>query len=113
MLLLAILACSLAGFTRLYNYVQVFYLVMLADFLYSLLRFKNHLIIRMGALAGTLFLLALRYMTPYQTTNTRYYDYFYPYTCILHEDKSVFIREIAHQEAVAAEEKDNNVREIE
>lgn len=113
MLLLAILACSLAGFTRLYNYVQVFYLVMLADFLYSLLRFKNHLIIRMGALAGTLFLLALRYMTPYQTTNTRYYDYFYPYTCILHEDKSVFIREIAHQEAVAAEEKDDNVREIE
>ncbi len=67
----------------------------------------------MGTLAGTLFLLMLRYMTPYNTTNTRFYDFFYPYTCILNEDKSVFIREIAHEEAVNAEESDNNVRNLE
>lgn len=113
MVALGILASSLAGFNRLYNYVQIFYLIMLADFLYMLFRVKNHLIIRMGVLAGTLFLLLLRYMTPYQSTKTHFYDFFYPYTCILHEDKSVYIREIAHQEAVMAEESDNNVREIE
>ena len=113
MVVLGILACSLAGFARLYNYVQIFYLVMLTDFIYTLFRVKKHFIIRMGALAGTLFLLMLRYMTPYQSTNTRFYDFFYPYTCILHEDKSVFIREIAHQEAVESKETDKNVREIE
>lgn len=111
--ILAILASSLAGFTRLYNYAQIFYLIMMADFLYTLFREKNHLMIRMGTLAGTLFLLMLRYMTPYNTTNTRFYDFFYPYTCILNEDKSVFIREIAHEEAVNAEESDNNVRNLE
>ena len=113
MVALGILASSLAGFNRLYNYVQIFYLIMLTDFLYMLFRVKNHFIIRMGVLAGTLFFLLLRYMTPYKTTNTYYYDFFYPYTCILHEDKSVYIRETAHQEAVMAKESDNNVREIE
>ncbi|MBP5713822.1 MAG: EpsG family protein [Prevotella sp.] len=113
MVALGILASSLAGFARLYNYVQIFYLIMLADFIYMLFRVKNHLIIRLGALAGTLFLIILRYMTPYQATNIRFYDFFYPYTCILHEDKNVYIRAIAHQEALATEEKDNNVREIE
>jgi hypothetical protein len=113
MIVLAILACSLAGFIRLYNYVQIFYLIMLADFLYMLFRVKDHLVIRLGALVGTLFLLTLRYMTPYKTTKTYYYDYFFPYTCILDEDKKVYIREIAHTEATAAEESDNNVREIE
>lgn len=113
MVVLAIFASSLAGFVRLYNYVQIFYLIMLADFIYMLVRIKNHLVIRMGALAGTIFLLTLRYMTPYKTTDTRFYDFFYPYTCILHEDKSVFIREIAHLEAITAEETDNNARKIE
>ena len=31
---------------------------------------------------------------------------------ILNEDKSVFIREIAHNEAVFVEEEDDNVRDI-
>jgi hypothetical protein len=113
MVVLALLTCSLAGFARLYNYIQIFYLIMMADFIYMLFRIKNHLVIRMGVLVGTLFFLLLRYMTPYQSTKTHFYDFFYPYTCILHEDKSVYIREIAHQEAVMAEESDNNVREIE
>lgn len=113
MIVLGILSSSMAGFTRLYNYAQLFYLIMLADFIYMLFRIKNHLIIRMGVLAGTLFFLLLRYMTPYKTTNTYYYDFFFPYTCILHEDKSVYIREIAHNEATTKEKEDNNVRVIE
>jgi hypothetical protein len=109
---LGIIACSFTGFVRLYNYTRIFYLIMLGDFIYTLFKQKDHLIIRLSALAGTVFVTALLYMTYYKTTNTRFYDFFYPYTCILNEDKSVFIREIAHNEAVFVEEEDDNVRDI-
>ena len=109
---LGIIACSFTGFVRLYNYTRIFYLIMLGAFIYTLFKQKDHLIIRLSALAGTVFVTALLYMTYYKTTNTRFYDFFYPYTCILNEDKSVFIREIAHNEAVFVEEEDDNVRDI-
>ena len=112
MVALGILASSLAGFNRLYNYVQIFYLIMLADFLYMLFRVKNHLIIRMGVLAGTLFLLLLRYMTPYQSTKTHFYDFFYPYTCILDENADFAFRPIAHNEATNVIADEKNTREI-
>ena len=111
-LLLGVLASSFAGFARIYNYSRVFYLIMLADFAYMLPKVKRHIILRAGTLAGTIFLIFLQYMIPYKTTNTHYYEYFFPYTCILNEDKSVFIREVAHQEAVMGEESDKNVRDI-
>lgn len=111
-LVLGIVVCSFTGFVRLYNYTRIFYLIMLSDFIYMLFRYKEHFIIRIGTLAGTVFLIGLLYMTHYKTTNTRYYDYFYPYTCILNKDRSVFIREIAHQEATFEEEKEDNVRDI-
>ena len=112
-LFLGIIVCSFTGFVRLYNYTRIFYLIMLGDFIYAMFRERDHLLIRISTLAGTAFLIGLLYMTPYKTTNTRYYDFFYPYTCILNEDKSVFIREIAHEEATFEEEKEDNVRDIE
>src|SRR5574344_2840420 len=112
MLLLGVLASSFAGFSRLYNYVIVFYLILFADFIYTMFREKKHLIIRLGTFCGTVFLVFLQYMIPYKTTNTYYYDYFYPYTSILEKSKDVYIREVAHSEAVMAEESDKNVREI-
>ena len=113
MLTLGVLASSFAGFTRVYNYTRVFYLIMLADFIYLLFRERSHLLMRLGVLAGTVFLIMLQYMIPYKTTNTHYYDFFYPYTCILNEDRSVYIREVAHSEAVAGESSDKNVRNVE
>ena len=113
MLLLGVLASAFAGFTRLFNYARIFYLILMADFVYMLFRQKTHLIIRVGTLMGTLFLIALQYMVSYKTTNTYYYDYFYPYTCILDENKSVYFREAAHAEAVDDEAEDDNVRNIE
>ena len=112
MVLLGIMACAFAGFVRVYNYVRVFYLILMTDFVFMLFRQKKHLVIRVGTLMGTLFLIALQYMIPYKTTNTYYYDYFYPYTCILDETKDVYIREVAHLEAVQGEAEDNNVRDI-
>ena len=113
MLLLGILASAFAGFIRLYNYTYIFYLILMADFVYSLFRKRRHLLIRVGTLMGTVFLIVLYYMTYYKTTNTYKYDYYYPYTCILDETKDVYIREVAHQESLMKEEADNNVRNIE
>lgn len=112
MIILGVLATSFAGFVRLYNYTRTFYLVMLATFVYTIFREKRHLIIRLGTLAGTIFLLFLQYTISYKTTNTRYYDFFFPYTCILDESPSVYIREAAHAEAVNEEGTDENVRDI-
>ncbi len=113
MLLLGIVASAFAGFARFYNYARVFYLALMADFIYQLFAYKKLLLIRLGTLVGTVFLILLQYMVPYKTTHTYYYDYFYPYTCILDETADVYIREVAHHEAVQAEEEDNNVRNIE
>ncbi len=113
LLILGILASSFAGFVRLYNYVQIFYLIMLADFIYLLFRTKEHLIIRIGTLTGTVFLIMLTYFIHYKTTNTHYYDFFYPYTCILNENDDVYYRATAHAEATNIEKSDKNVRNIE
>lgn len=110
---LGVFVCSFTGFGRMYNAARIFYLIMLSDFIYTLFWDKKHLIFRLGTLAGTIFLIGMQYMIFYKTTNTRYYDYFYPYTCILNEDKGVFIRKIAHDEAVIEEEGEDNVRKIE
>lgn len=112
MVILGVLATSFAGFVRLYNYSRTFYLAMLATFVYTIFREKRHLIVRLGTLAGTVFLLFLQYMIPYKTTNTHYYDFFFPYTCILNEDPDVYIREVAHDEAINGEETDENKRNI-
>ena len=113
MLYLGILASSFAGLARFYNYVRIFYLVLFAEFIYTFFWDKKLFILRMGTLVGTTFLIMLQYMISYETTGTHYYDFFYPYTCILNEDRSVYFRDVAHSEAVEGEISDNNVRNIE
>lgn len=112
MLVLAIMACAFTGFARFYNYVQIFYLIMLTEFIYNLIRTREHLIVRMGTFAGTLFLVILSYFSHYDLTDTYFYDFFYPYTCILNETDDVYIREIAHYDATTVEIDDNNVRDV-
>ena len=113
MVVLGVMVSSFAGFTRVFNQVQIFYLIMLADFVYLLLTYKDFLLIRIATLAGTMFLIFMNYRIYYKTTDTYYVDFFYPYTCILNEDQSVYVREVAHAEATNTEEEDNNVRDIE
>lgn len=112
-LVLGVLACSFAGFARFFNYVQVFYLVMLADFVYKLFSTERHLLIRVWAICGIVLSTYLQYTISYKSTGKHYYDFFVPYTCILDEDRSVFVREISHKEAVLGEKTEKNVREVE
>lgn len=112
MVLLAVMASSFAGFARFYNYVQIFYLIMLADFVYMLFRIKKHFIIRLGTVTGICFILMLLYFAHYKSTNTYFYEFFYPYTCILDEDADVAFRPIAHDEAINVIADDKNTREV-
>ena len=115
MLILAVMASSFAGagFIRFYNYIRLFYLVMLTDFIYTLLLTKKHLLLRIGTLTATVFIIILSYFAHYESTDSYFYEFFYPYTCILDENVDVQFRQIAHQEAVTLEERDDNVRSIE
>ena len=110
---LGIIASSMVGFIRFFNYVQIFYLITLSEFIYLLFSYKEHFFIRTGTLIGTVFFIMLTYFTYNDSTQTYFYQFFYPYTCILDEDKSVYIREVTHTESVAIEIRDDNVRDIE
>lgn len=112
MVVLAVIAVSSSPFARFYNYVQVFYMIMLADFVYVLFRTSEHLIIRLGTCVCTFLLMLWPYFSHYEVTNTYHYEFFYPYTCILNEDESVYFRLAAHNEAtIRVDEK--NVRKME
>jgi hypothetical protein len=112
MMVLGIAASAFAGFTRLYNYVQIFYLILLADFIYIMMTDRLHLLMRLGAFAGTTLLILLTYTTKYKITGKYFYEFYYPYTCILDEDRDVYIREITHSESSSQEETDKNVRSV-
>lgn len=110
-IILGIIASSFAGFYRFYNYVLVFYLIIFSEFTYSLFDYTEHLIIRIGTFMGKCLLtIIFLYHAHYTSTNTYFYDFFYPYTCILNEDKSVYFREVAHSEGVTMDFNDNNLR---
>ena len=113
MMVLGIAASSFAGFTRVYNYTQIFYLILFADFIYIIIKRREHFIIRIGTFAGTVFFIILLYINSYQSTGQSFYQFYYPYTCILDENEEVFIREITHYESSRREESDKNVRNIE
>ena len=112
MIPLGIIASSAPGFIRFYNYVEIIYLIMLTDFIATLIRYKEHLLIRLGAMAWTLLILFVLYFGHYNSTDTYFYNFFYPYTCILDEDDSVYFRETAHQEALSLDVQDDNVRDV-
>lgn len=112
LVILGIIAGAIPGFTRFYNYTYIFYLISFADFLYVLFRYKEHLIIRIGTTLFTIFFVADLYLGHYKTTNTYYYEFFYPYTCILDEKVNVEYRPIAHGEATTLEIDDKKIRDI-
>lgn len=113
MILLGIIAGTMPGLIRFFNYVQIFYLIMLSDFIYTFTRSKDLFLIRVGTLAGTILVIVMLYTIHYKSTNTYFYNFFYPYTCILNETDDVYIREVAHIEALVIEDKEDNVRNLE
>lgn len=112
MMMLAVIATAIPGLARFYNYCMVFYLILMADFVYSLFTIKKHLIIRVGTMAGTLFFIFQLYIGYYSSTKTYFYEFFYPYTCILDENVKVDFRPVAHDEATSHTVDDKNIREI-
>ena len=111
-IILGTLASSFAGFVRLYNYTQIFYLITFADFLYTLFRIKKHLMVRLGALAGATLIIIISYAGYYETTGAYFYEFYYPYTCILDETDDVMVRKLTHIESTSIKVEDNNTRDI-
>jgi len=112
LLFLAIFASAIPGSVRFYNYCLTFYMVLMADFIYMLFYTKRNLFLRLSTMVGTLFFLLQLYMGHYESTNTYFYEFFYPYTCVLDESANTDFRPIAHFEATSHAVKDKNIRDI-
>ena len=95
-ILLALCASSLAGFTRFRNYIEIYYLIMLGDFVYTML-----------------FLLWQKHFLYYSENQVYFYQRYIPYRCILNESKDVLFREDVHQESVKETVSDEASRNIE
>lgn len=112
-IILALCASSLAGFVRFRNYIEIYYLIMLGEFVYMLFRTKEKLILRAGTLVLTaVFLVWLKHLVFFPQNKVYYYQLFTPYTCIFNENKSVYFREEVHKEAVEQEISDEATRTI-
>lgn len=111
-MVLGIIGSSFAGFSRFRNYVEIYYLCMLADFVYMLFRTKEHLIIRIGTMMVFVFLISLDYLVYYPYNKAYFIQRYVPYTCILNEDHSVYYREAIHAESVMKDSNDKNTRDI-
>ena len=112
-IVLAVCACSLAGFTRFRNYMEIYYLIMLSDFIYMLFKTKEKLILRFGTLVlSVFFLLWLQYFVYFPENKAYFYQLFTPYRCILNENKDVYFREEIHIEATRNEISDEATRDI-
>lgn len=112
MVYLAIVSSAIPGLVRFYNYCMIFYLLTMADFVFKLFYTEKHLLIRMGTMAGTLFFILQLYFGRYTSTNTFFYEFFYPYTCILDESAKVDFRPAAHFEATQHTVDDKKIRNI-
>lgn len=112
-LVLSVCACSFAGFTRLRNYAEIYILIFFTDFVYLWLKTKERFFVRTVCLIGLLFLTSLKFLVYYPITKAHFYDFFIPYTCILNEDKNVFIRKAIHDEQLSPTATDENVRDLE
>lgn len=112
-IVLAVCACSLAGFTRFRNYMEIYYLIMLSDFIYMLFKTKEKLILRVGTLVLSVFFVVWQqYLIFYPKNRVYFYQRYTPYRCILNENKDVLFREDVHQESVEQTVTDEGTRDI-
>jgi len=112
-IMLATLVSAIPGLIRFYNYSYIFYFMMTADFIYTLFRYKEHLIPRIGTLIISIIFVVQFYRGYYESSKSYFYEFYYPYTCILDEEADVGFRRIAHSEATSLNIREKNVRKIE
>ncbi|MBP5213816.1 MAG: EpsG family protein [Bacteroidales bacterium] len=110
---LAVLVSGIPGLSRFYNYSYIFYFILTAEFIYMLFRFKEFLAIRIGTVLLSAFFVSQHYRVYYESSDSYFYEMYYPYTCILNEDADVDFRKVAHKESLMPVLKDKNVRKIE
>lgn len=113
LILLAFIGCVFAGFTRFFNYVQIFYLIMLTELVAHLLETKLHLIFRLGTIVAA-FVFWIWYEVAYwPRIDFHFYQFFVPYTCILDETEDVFFREDAYHEVCNYSFYEDRIKEAE
>jgi hypothetical protein len=93
--------------------MEIYYLIMLSDFIYLLFKTKEQLLLRAATLALSIFFIVWQqYLIFYPRNQVYFYQRYTPYRCILDENKDVLFRENVHQESVEQTATDEGTRDI-
>ena len=111
---LALVAVSIAGFTRFTNYVMVFELLVLAEVARTLFEEQRHLLVRGGAVLAFVVLYVWSLLIYYPQNDFYMYEFYTPYTSVFHPDEvERGRREMAHLESCSNDWGDAGERNIE
>lgn len=112
-IVLSLLGCAFAGFIRLKNYAEVYFLIFFAEFIYLWFKTKDRFVVRTICIVGFIFLIPLKFFIYYPINKAYSYQRYFPYTCIINEDKSVYFRKEIHMESTNNNVTDENYRKLE
>lgn len=86
-LIIAIVACSISGFTRLLNYTMPIYMIILAEFLGNLSQnIRYFAITKLILVVGFIWSIYTFYMHYFPETERYHYEFFVPYTSVFDEN---------------------------
>lgn len=100
MLVIGIFAVGINGFARINNYVALYYIIALSEFIYLYIHSPKYLFItRTIVLLGLMYYHSLFYRAYYPSSHRYHFEYYYPYTSILDDDNSYDFRYEMHHES--------------
>lgn len=106
MLIMGILASGIDGIRRFNNYLQIYYMILLADYLFFLFKKSSHLVIRVGTTVMITVMIVWGYFAYWPKAHGYMYEWYVPYTSIVDEDYNLTHRIQLHDAAVSRQTSD-------
>lgn len=106
MLMMGIMASGIDGVRRINNYLQIYYMILLADYLFFLFKKPSHLVIRVGTTAMITGMMLWGYLAYWPKSHGYMYEWYVPYTSIVDEDYDLTHRIQTHDAAVGDQTSD-------
>lgn len=104
-LIIVVLICGIPGFRRFANYTILFYMIMMAEFIYNI---KKQLVLypiaKLTVLASLIYFTTTFYIQYWPQTERYHYEFFVPYTSVIDEYPDNAYRANMHYEAVNSKE---------
>lgn len=107
-IVLGVLGSSFVGFFRLLNYLSIYYVIFLCNFIYMRSQKGNLLLVKLVVIVAVFFFQSWTVYFHYYPNEKRYvYEYWFPYTSVFDEETYVGFRDDMHYEGLHGETDDN------